>query len=159
MNILYVAHTRDGSGARVALENMARGMISKGHSVFVVAPTRDCILSDNMRNIGATVLVAPVSMTVYPRTRNPLSWIVRLLCSIICWKKSKRIISEAIVNNKIDIVHTNVGPMNIAPPICRKLGIPHVWHIREFQKELFLGSRLGGESIFDLSICCTNSTN
>lgn len=138
MNILYIAHTRDGSGARVALENMAKGMIAKGHNVFVMSPALDCKLSDNMRKIGATVLVAPVSMTVYPNVHNPIRWIGLLLRNIIRWQKAKRIILDTIVNNKIDIVHTNVGPMNIAPPVCRKLGIPHVWHIREFQKEFFL---------------------
>ncbi len=34
---------------------------------------------------------------------------------------------------KPDIVHTNVGPLDFAAEVCRLRGIPHVWHLREYQ--------------------------
>lgn len=138
MNILYITHTTDGSGARVALTNMARGMINMGHHVFVITPTNNCIVSDNMREIGAKVIVAPVCSTAYPKTKNVLKWTISLILRLYKWNKSKKCIHNAILNNNIDIVHTNVGPLNLAPSVCRKLGIPHVWHIREFQTEFFI---------------------
>ena len=82
--------------------------------------------------------MAPVSTTAYPSTKNPAKWVVRLLRSMIGWRKSKKIIRDTIYKYRIDIVHTNIGPMNLAPSVCRKVGIPHVWHIREFQPELFI---------------------
>lgn len=135
MKILYITHTTDGSGARVALVNMAKGLIARGHVVYVMTPAMDCKVSNSMREIGATVLVAPVCSTVYPKTKNFVKWIILFIIRLFKWIIAKKCIRKAVVNNGIDIVHTNVGPLNLAPSICRSLSIPHVWHIREFQKE------------------------
>ena len=133
MRILYITHTKDGSGARMALVNMAKGLIDKGHVVYVITPAKDCLVSNSMREIGANVLVAPVCSTVYPKTNNFFKWIVLLVISLFKWIMAKNRIKRAIINYDIDIVHTNVGPLNLAPSVCRRLKIPHVWHIREFQ--------------------------
>lgn len=133
MKILYIAHSTDGGGAGVALVNMAREMIAHGHEVYVVAPSDDCVVAQRLREIGATILVVSVCLTIYPRTKNLVKWVASLLLHFWKWSKAKKSIKRAIVDNKIELVHTNVGPLNLAPPICRKLGIPHVWHLREYQ--------------------------
>ena len=32
----------------------------------------------------------------------------------------------------MDLIHTNIGPINIGYKASRSLNIPHVWHIREY---------------------------
>jgi len=32
-----------------------------------------------------------------------------------------------------NIIHSNVGPVHIGCHIARKLYVPHVWHLREYQ--------------------------
>ena len=136
MNILYITHTTDGSGARVALANLAKEMVARGHGVFVFVPRSDCPAADSMRAAGATVLVAPVCATAYPNTKNPFKWLALLALRLWKWRRSRREIRRAIGTYGIDIVHSNVGPLNLAQPVCRELGKPHVWHIREFQEEI-----------------------
>lgn len=136
MKILYITHTTDGSGARVALANLVKEMVARGHGVFVFAPRNDCPVADSVRAVGATVLIAPVCATVYPKTKNPVKWVALLALRLWKWRLSRREIRRAIGAYGIDIVHSNVGPLNLAQPVCRKLGKPHVWHIREFQETL-----------------------
>lgn len=138
MKILYIAHSAGGDGAGVALVNTAREMIALGHEVYIVAPSGDSILAKRSREIGATILVASVCMTIYSKAKNPIKWVVSMLLRFWKWNKAKKSIRRAIIDNKIELVHTNVGPLNLAPPICRKLGIPHVWHLREYQDLIFL---------------------
>jgi len=48
------------------------------------------------------------------------------------WRASLQL--EQIINDfKPDIIHTNVGPLDIADKICRMRKIPHIWHLREYQ--------------------------
>jgi glycosyltransferase involved in cell wall biosynthesis len=42
-------------------------------------------------------------------------------------------LGKVIKKFKPDIIHTNVGPVHIGYNIAKKMGIPHVWHIREYQ--------------------------
>ena len=40
-----------------------------------------------------------------------------------------------IVNKfKPDIIHTNIGPISIGYEVARQKNIPHIWHLREYQK-------------------------
>lgn len=132
MTILYLTHSHDGSGARVALVNIAKHLICKGHSVIVIVPSKECRIAKEMSEIGAMIYVAPISLTVYPNSKNPFKWVKRLIWKIFEWQKTKRIINTILTEKHIDIVHTNVGPMDLALDICKRHNIPHVWHQREF---------------------------
>ncbi len=132
MNILYLTHSNDGGGARVALVNMATELIRKGHSICVIVPSKDSPIAQDMRNAGASIYIAPISPTVYPNCKNPLKWIKRLIWKIFEWRKTKNIITKIIKEKNIDLVHTNIGPMDLALDICKKCNIPHIWHQREF---------------------------
>lgn len=48
-------------------------------------------------------------------------------------KKTQLAIESIIKEYHPDIVHTNVGPLDIALEVCLKHRIPHVWHQREYQ--------------------------
>jgi glycosyltransferase involved in cell wall biosynthesis len=51
---------------------------------------------------------------------------------LITEKKAIRKIAEIIRTEKVDVVHTNVGPIVCGYEASKKMGIPHVWHIREY---------------------------
>lgn len=40
---------------------------------------------------------------------------------------------KIVKKNKIDIIHTNVGVINIGHKAAIKCNVPHVWHLREYQ--------------------------
>ena len=51
-------------------------------------------------------------------------------------KIDEEILSK-IKNEKFDIIYTNTSTVEFGAIIARKLGIPHIWHMREFGKEDF----------------------
>lgn len=132
MNLLYISHTNCPGGATTALVSIVKGMINKGHNVYVVVNKHDGPLVSMLEETDATILRAPLSETIYEKKTHPLKWVKRMLFRIYGWKKSSVIIREYIKEYNIDIVHTNVGPLNIALRQCQYVGIPHVWHHREF---------------------------
>lgn len=132
MNILYISHTSGITGSNKALASLAAEMQRNGHKVYLLIKQKEGPLPDFIRSSGGTVLTAPVSLTLYPETDNYLKKIKGILSSRFkCWR-CRRKLSYYIDQYRIDIVHTNVGPMNIALSVCQRKGIPHVWHQREF---------------------------
>jgi len=134
MNILYISHTNMGGGASVALANIVKGMTSIGHKVWVLTEYKDGPLPEMIEVAGGTVLYGPVSLTIYPSGGRFVGRVKRLLIKMRQWRNAQRIIGETIDQYGIDIVHSNVGPMNLALKECQKRGIPHVWHLREYQE-------------------------
>lgn len=132
MNILYITHTNCSGGANIALLSIIRGMISKGHKVYVVVKPQYGPLISMLEETDAIILRAPLSETVYERKASPLKWVKRMLYRIYGWHKSSVLIGKYINEYNIDIVHTNVGPLNIALRQCIRAGVPHVWHHREY---------------------------
>lgn len=47
--------------------------------------------------------------------------------------RGKRDLCRIVDDYKPDIIHTNVGPLDIANNVAKKRKITHVWHIREYQ--------------------------
>ena len=48
------------------------------------------------------------------------------------YRATKKVINY-IQEVKPNIIHSNVGPIDIGYKAAKKLRIPHVWHIREYQ--------------------------
>ena len=133
MRILYITFTSGGGGATKALVNLVNGMIALGHEVFVLTRNNNDYLPQMVEAAGGTVLYGPVSLTIYPKGGRFLGRIRRFFISLTEWRKSRKQIGEIIDKYQIQIVHSNVGPMNLALKACQKRGIPHVWHLREYQ--------------------------
>lgn len=138
MNILFVTFTSGCGGATSALVNLVKGLVPLGHKIYVLTRDNGGPLPQMIEKVGGTVLYAPVSLTIYPKGGCFLGRVKRLLIKMREWRNAQQIIGEAIDRYGIDIVHSNVGPMNLALKECQKRGIPHVWHLREYQ-ELDLG--------------------
>lgn len=132
MNILYISHTNYPGGATSALVSIVKGMINKGHKVYVVVNNHDGPLTFMLGETDATILRAPLSDTVYERKTSVIRWLKRMFFRICDWQKSGKLIRKYISDYNIDIVHTNVGPLNIALRQCKRVGVPHVWHHREY---------------------------
>lgn len=50
---------------------------------------------------------------------------------------AKEKLEEIIRDYHPDIVHTTVGEIGIGYEVCQKLGVKHVWHLREYQDKDF----------------------
>ena len=132
MNILYITHVNIQGGATIAIMNLAKGMIAKGHNVYLLTDCPGDPLTAEMEHAGATMFYGPVCLTQYAMGGRFVGRIRRTVVNFMKWQKAKRQIKKIIKKYHIDIVHTNVGPMDLALNTCQKLHIPHFWHQREF---------------------------
>lgn len=139
MKVLYVTNSVGMGGDSVALINMLEYLIKDGIKPLVTCPESGTF-SAKLEEMGIPFVVIGNPLEIYP---NIYSWksYIKYPYSLfqMIWKKhvAYKKICSCIENFKPDIIHTNVGPIHIGYLAAKKYSIPHVWHIREYQKEDF----------------------
>lgn len=140
MKVLYVLSgtTRFG-GASKAFIHLIEGLIPKGVNIFVLCPDHNGIYED-LVSMGVSVKIAPVSFSEWP----PYSSFTDILLFIprLFYHGLRIIISYFVLLRwaelvKPDIIHTNISLVDIGFRVSRKLRIPHVWHLREYNNDGF----------------------
>ncbi len=142
LKILFIGHEADLQGASRSMLNVIDELINNGHKIYVLLPYSSGNVLENIKQRKIKALIFPYEQ-----------WEVPWVCTKIerkqlkCWRKNqlsyilkrkKRTIHSAnriakyIVNEQIDIIHSNTSVINIGALISKYSGIPHVWHIREF---------------------------
>lgn len=132
MRILYVTNTSHEGGSTIALVNVIRGMKKIGHEIFVLTNSEKGILYEYLSGLDVKIFSCNYCLTIYPLDKNPLKYIYGFFLHLYWWYNARKYIGKIIDEYSIDIVHTNVGPLDLALSECVKRGIPHVWHQREF---------------------------
>lgn len=137
MKILYLSHCVGRNGSTIALVNIITEMKRFGHEVGVIIPEKDCYLYPELNNIGVTIFCDkhyPMIMcypdfntNIYRKVRRS----IRILKNVLDFKRAQKYVYGIVKQYKPDIVHTNTSAVDYAYQACKKLGIPHVWHIRE----------------------------
>lgn len=128
MKILFIHHLADLYGASRSLVRLSAGLIRRGHAVSCVLP-EEGPLCDRLRIAGASVHVLPSLPVLHrSRLRGPRS-VIGLLRDI---RAARRFLRELLQQARPDIVHTNTAViLPVAGCEARRLGIPHVQHLRE----------------------------
>lgn len=133
MRILYISNSTKVSGAPAVLLNLIQDLCDR-HEIAVILPDTDGPLYHRIREMGVKCYAdVPYGLTVWPRVINPLKLLRRLRTLIFGLPSVRRYVGEVIDDFKPDIVHLNVGPLDISLDECVSRGIPHIWHLREFQ--------------------------
>lgn len=90
---------------------------------------------DYLKNLNIKTLIVPVRFNIYPKVtkRNFLFTPIKLLKHLLENKKQERVLLDIVKRHKPDIIYTNVGVVNIGYNVAKKLHIPHVYHLREYQ--------------------------
>lgn len=133
MRILFIHNTNMWGGATVALYRILLEMKSRGHEISVITSDIPGPFQEKLDAIGIRHFDHRISLTVYPRVKNPFRWVKRVGQLFYSIWKEKIFIKKVIDEVKPELVHTNVGPLSQAYDICMKKRIPHVWHQREYQ--------------------------
>jgi glycosyltransferase involved in cell wall biosynthesis len=116
--------------------NILDGIVLNGFLPLVIVSKKGDICVE-LESRGINYKILPHYFCVYPPTDsvyNILMFFFRLFR--ILWFNFfalKKLVKIA-QSYKPDIIHTNVGPVHIGFKAAKKLGIPHVWHIREYQE-------------------------
>jgi glycosyltransferase involved in cell wall biosynthesis len=135
IKVLFVIHHPDSSGSNKALINVLDGITTNGILPLVVMAYKGSICSKlEERNIEYKIIRHYFS--IYPplnTLRDLIRYIPRLLGFIWYNYLAVNKLHLLVKKNKPHIIHTNVGPIDIGYKVAKKLKIPHIWHIREYQ--------------------------
>ena len=140
MKVLYITNSsRMEGGDSVALINILENLIQDNVTPLVTCPNAGTF-SDKLKQMNIPFVVINNPLEIYPQIHSwksyikyPYSLLHLILKRYFAYKK----LCSCIEKFKPDIIHTNVGPIHIGYIAAKKYGIPHVWHIREYQKEDF----------------------
>lgn len=150
MKVLYVTHSVGMAGDSVALINILEYLTKDNVTPLVTCPAVGTF-SDKLKKMNIPFVVIGNPLEIYPRIyswksyiKYPYSILRLILKRHFAYKK----LCSCIEKFKPDIIHTNVGPIHIGYLAAKKYGIPHIWHIREYQKEDFDMSPFPSMNIF-----------
>lgn len=143
MRVAYVLCTTKAlTGSHIAFKNMLKGLTQRGVDPIVVIPrykgTQE--LLDDLQPLHLETFVVPFRFNIYPylhTKKDYLLFIPKLVARYLVNKWGTMRLASFLKKKKVDLVHTNVSVVNIGYSAAQKLGIPHIYHIREY------GDRIG----------------
>lgn len=99
-------------------------------SVPCKGPAYDTLTENNI-----TTEIIPVRFNIYPKLswRKFLIYPLIILHNHIVNKRQEKLLSNRVKVHNPDIIYTNVGVVNIGYNVAKKLHIPHIYHLREYQ--------------------------
>ena len=133
-------------GATISFLALLKGMVGKGIKAVVIIPQKDVEFKKHLEKLGAKVYVVKShsntwqnvynwhAIVKYPylMTKQIVKYPYLMTKQYLIRKKQKQKIIKIIKEEGIDLVHTNVGILYAGHYAAHKMGIPHVWHIREY---------------------------
>ena len=136
MKILYVVHCNGTGGSNQALFNILDYM-RKLHEVRVFCPkpvSSNAVVVDYCKE-NNIVCYADVfyDALVYGTDKNIIRRFIRTCGRVYRHIRARKVFKTIIRQYNPDIVHTNNGIIDIALNTSIKNGIPHIWHLREYQ--------------------------
>ena len=135
MKVAYILHsTLPTGGATKAFKTLLQGLMERGIEPFVVMPDKDGIYQE-LSSQGIDCYATTFRSNTYPYCRNwkeLLMFIPRLIARIYVIRRARKRICREICRRNIELIHTNVGVVDLGFYASGKLGIPHIYHIREY---------------------------
>lgn len=146
MKILFLINTTQMSGATISFIKLIKGLYQNNVECYVVYPDRT--INKNFKQKIAPYVKGlfyarikeyhylknkPFKLNVYIRQLVKKTSLYQLYKK----KSEDSEIEEIVKRIKPDIIHSNVGVIQVGYRVSRKLNIPHVWHLREYQTKDF----------------------
>lgn len=135
MKVLFILHTTKMDGSSLSFINLVKGLKCNGVHVMAVGPRQDYGLVDRLQEIGIHYYGVNVTESVYPH--NGLLFLPKCFNLLRRRYLSYKEILNISRNLSPDIIHTNVGTIHEGYKVSKTLGVPHVWHLREYQDKDF----------------------
>jgi glycosyltransferase involved in cell wall biosynthesis len=140
IRVLYVLHdTSVFSGAAKAFLAILSGLRDKDIKPIVALPNR-CGIYDVLKEKGIETIVVPIRYATYPRVRS-LKESMLYFIYLLYWQFSNFLAVRKLIaklkDNKPDIIHSNVSVIDVGLRVALKLGIPHIYHFREYADKDF----------------------
>lgn len=142
MKILYIIHSCIMGGATISFCNLIRGCKENGIDITVVCPyekNAGVEFLSFLDRLGCRYIFAHIPssyislISINDKIKFPLRSLRLIIYKTRFYLELKRI---AVIENP-DIIHTNTGVVHEGAIVARKKGIPHIWHLREYQLKDF----------------------
>lgn len=135
MNILYIlSGTPMEGGATKSFLTMMQAVINAGHNVAVVCPDSEGA-AQYLKDRNIQTLIVPYRFGAWPFLRNAKDaclLLPRLLHNYYINKNAHKVINRYAQDFKADLIHDNTSVTDSGYYAAKRLGIPHVTHIREY---------------------------
>lgn len=140
MKVLYIIHSCIMGGATISFLNLAKGVQENGNEIVIVYPKNsdsDNILIEKLSELGVKCHSASVVSSFNRRGHFFLITLIRLFFIFLQKIRFYVELKKIIKTEKPDIIHTNTGVVHEGFFVAKRFGIPHVWHLREYQTKDF----------------------
>ena len=135
MRVLYVlSGSTVYAGSSKAFMGLLDYVLNEGIQVAILCPEKNGIYEE-LKQRGVVVIVSDVRFTIWPirkGIKHKLLFIPRLIyrnsLSYIAYLRLLQFAKKW----KPDIIHSNVSVVDIGFKVAQRLGVQHVWHIREY---------------------------
>ena len=133
LRVLYIIPENHGiGGSTLSLLNMLHSVRDSVEERIVVR--EEGIVSHFLRDSGFTVVTIPFLLSVF--NGSVLKRTVRFLPHLfnVLWRRRRfvALIRSTLSDWPPDLIHSNSGVVDVGLYLARALGVPHVWHIREY---------------------------
>lgn len=136
IKVVYILNSSNKyGGASKSFISMLKGLIQFGVKPYIITVERGG-LCDTFEQMDIEYFIYKYFLHIYPPIKSSRDYILflpRLFRTLFYNHRAKIKLTKIIKKIEPDIIHTNVGPLQIGDKIARKLDIPHIWHIREYQ--------------------------
>lgn len=137
MKILYIVNSTEMGGGIISLLNLLSGLRAKEVDIIVVGPRNpDSEFTSALTTKGIRYIPSIIPKEVWPGfnvAKDVYRFFIYLYRMLRDIRIGDKLFEQIIKEEKPDIVHSNYGVVHLGYRICKRLGIPHVWHIREYQ--------------------------
>lgn len=121
-------------GATLSFRTLLQQLRKQGVEPFVVVPDHDGFYAW-LQAEGIPTLVVSFRLQTYTYLRTPKDiplFIPRMAARLVLRHRACRKVARWFRENKVQLVHTNVGMLDIGYQAARRIGLPHVYHLREY---------------------------
>lgn len=135
MTVVYILNsTYPFGGSFKSFMSMLEGLMEHEVNPIVVVPDEDGIYKVlQEKNIKTVVTCFRPNTYPHRSTLKDLIWFIpKLIARRIVNRRAVSYLVKTLQNKQIDLVHTNVSVIDIGLRLARKIGVSHVFHIREY---------------------------
>ncbi len=135
MKVIYILHsTMSKAGSTKSFQIMVNGLRERDVDPVIVLPDTNGIYNSFVEQ-GYKVYVVNNRMHICPSVRRFLDvflWLPRLIYWLYLNKTATQQLIRICAKEHPDIIHSNSSVVNFGYEAARRLGIPHVYHVREY---------------------------
>ena len=138
--VVYICHDMNRlGGAALSLMNLIHALRDEVHPIVVVPGGKGEAVHDYFVAQGCECLTVPfyLNTTIPPCFRTKVKFLPKFVR--YHWHNGRllRRLTVQLAGRPVRLVHSNSSVVTFGYHLARRLGVPHVWHLREFQDRDF----------------------